>query len=659
MNDDILQTSASAADASQLRQSRVDTALQDGDSNLDAQLSPARPRGPMDGQRSPSPEQNLSHQVGLVSLAAGVDPKYIGSSSGYFFTQMLRSTSTNHGSGLAGRERRSQDPRQRLERDIAVQAFKDIPIGLPATESLTKQLSETYFDTIHLQHPFLHKPSHERLIHEIFESDIQDEIAKFQVTMVLSISALVLSRRSHVELPSAGWCAAAVDKFSSLHVENSLRGLQCLLLLTIYAMHSPSSQFNAWSINYQCIAMVIDLGLQREPSRIASLSFLQKEMRTRVFWVVYSLDRKLSTMMGRPIGLRDEACDLRASILFSYCAPSVTDLCVKLPATVNDDCLEQGHTIPNVLERAGHMVYAVQFFKLARINSEMKYVLHSVNRETPSYAYPAVRDMLQWQESVRTQLAEWYAAIPHISSAQSDYGDLLCKTQYHTMNMLLFLPSPGLPQPRPESLRNCYRSSISAIKLFRDMYARDMLVYNWSTCHAVILHAFCLIYCVTTVAQLREETSAETLLTSIRAASDILSATGEYWAGARKSRDLLNELASRTLLRDLNQTATRHDVSLAAQGVLSAASGDTCNVQLNNEDSASVPAYQVPHLGEGDIANENSSQGLVWENQDLSFLFDGFPYGTNSDSHEFDIGSLFVDAINPSGNGGSDMRFTF
>jgi hypothetical protein len=324
-NNDIVQTSAPADDTSRLPQSHVDTALQDGDSNFHAQLSPARPRSPMDGQRLPSPERNLSHQVGLVSLAAGVDPKYIGSSSGYFFTQMLRSTSTSHDSRLAGRTGQSQDLRQRLERDVAVQAFKNIPIGLPATESLTKQLSEAYFDTIHLQYPFLHKPSHERLIHEVFETDTQDEIATFQVTMVLSISALVLSRRSHVELPSAGWCAAAVNKFSSLHVENSLQGLQCLLLLMVYAMHSPSSHFNAWSINYQCIAMVIDLGLQREPSRAAPLSFFQKEMRTRVFWVVYSLDRKLSTMMGRPIGLRDEACDLRVSTLSSSCeTPSLT-----------------------------------------------------------------------------------------------------------------------------------------------------------------------------------------------------------------------------------------------------------------------------------------------------------------------------------------------
>lgn len=305
------------------------------------------------------------------------------------------------------------------------------------------------------------------------------------------------------------------------------------------------------------------------------------------------------------------------------------------------------------------MAYAVHFFKLARMNSEMKYVLHSVNSETPSYAYPVIRDILQWQDAMRTQLDEWYASIPLGSATHSNYGELLCRTQYHTMKMLLFLPTPNIPQPRPESLRSCYESSINAIKLFRDLYALDMLVYNWSTCHAVILHAFCLIYCVSTVTQLRAETSIETLLSSIRAASDILSATGEYWAGAKRSRDLINELASKWLLHDLNRTRTsNHDAPLAAQSMPANVPDDTSNPLINNDVSFSASTYEMPQpSGSGNDNGDN----LQWDQQDLSFLFDGFPYGTNSDGQDFDIGSLFVDAINNSGNNGesSDMRFTF
>ena len=308
------------------------------------------------------------------------------------------------------------------------------------------------------------------------------------------------------------------------------------------------------------------------------------------------------------------------------------------------------------------MAYAVHFFKLARMNSEMKYVLHSVNRQTPSHAYPVIPDILQWQDTMKTQLDEWYSSIPSSSTTHSDYGEMLCKTQYHTMKMLLFLPTPGIPQPRPESLRSCYESSINAIKLFRDLYARDMLVYNWGSCHAVILHAFCLIYCVSTVTQLRTETSEEALRTSIRAASDILSATGEYWAGAKRSRDLLNELVNRKLVQNVSRTwVPQHDAPLSAQSVPCTVTGDNSNLNNTNDISFSAPAFEMPQHSGGGIDNEYTAQGVQWDQQDLSFLFDGFPYGTNSDGQDFDIGSLFVDAINNSGNSGEpfDWRFTF
>jgi hypothetical protein len=259
------------------------------------------------------PRTDLSHQVGLVSLSVGGDPRYIGPSSGYFFTKLLSS---------AGKRREGHPPRsedqggsswQQNERDVAMKAFQSTPCSLPTDKNSVRELSDAYFRTIHLVYPFLHKPSHQRLIEHVYETPEPSHIARFQVTMVLSISAIILSRRSRVDLPGAAWCAVALEHFAHLQVEGSVHGLQCLLLLLIYAMHSSSSRFNAWHINYQCLAMVLDLGLQRDPPDTASLSQFQREMRTRIFMSVYSLDRKLATMMGRPIGLRDEACDLRVS----------------------------------------------------------------------------------------------------------------------------------------------------------------------------------------------------------------------------------------------------------------------------------------------------------------------------------------------------------
>lgn len=292
----------------------------------------------------------------------------------------------------------------------------------------------------------------------------------------------------------------------------------------------------------------------------------------------------------------------------------------------------------------------------------MKYILHSVNRETPSYAYPAVRDMMEWQNTKKNELDEWHATIPQPGFADSDYGELLCKTQYHTIKMLLFLPSPGIPQPSPEALRICYTSSVTAIKLFRDLYAREVLVYNWSTCHAIILHAFCLIYCVTVVPQLRQEATTENLFAIIRDASDVLSATGEYWTGARRTRDLLNELASKAFLREPVEHSADHGAPVTGHAPNDGVNDVASFPYDSNATLTSTTADQAQQRGEENMDGGDLYQ--QWGQQDappLSFLFEGVQFGEDSYGHQFDIGDLFTDAINFPGNMGeaSDTRFTF
>lgn len=99
----------------------------------------------------------------------------------------------------------------------------------------------------------------------------------------------------------------------NLNLENSLQGVQCLLLLLIFTIHSPYVRLNVWYLNYHCLAALLDLGLQRDIDTRSGISLLEQEMRARIFWVIFSFDRIIATMMGRPIGLRDEACELRVS----------------------------------------------------------------------------------------------------------------------------------------------------------------------------------------------------------------------------------------------------------------------------------------------------------------------------------------------------------
>ncbi|KAF4555294.1 Fungal specific transcription factor domain-containing protein 33 [Elsinoe fawcettii] len=279
--------------------------------------------------------------------------------------------------------------------------------------------------------------------------------------------------------------------------------------------------------------MVLDLGLQRDLSGSGALSLFKKEMGNRLFWCVYSLDRRLSTMMGRPIGLRDEACDLR------------------LPADIDDKLLLNAQNTSN--PEPTHMSFAIHLFKLSRLNSEMKYILHSVQRNTPSYALPAVLDIQTWQQEMVQRLDDWKDTIPSTSQTCFIYVQTLCQIQYHTTKTFLLLPSPGIPRPTPEARRTYYQSSLDAIRLFNKLYLKNLLMYDWSTCHSMILSTFCVIHSVMSIPNLAQEVVLTDLMADLRAASNILSAIGEHWSGAKRSRDLLEELGSRAIRLVIDQ----------------------------------------------------------------------------------------------------------
>lgn len=251
--------------------------------------------------------ERLAHEIGLVSVTGGQDLRYVGPSSGYSFAKLLFASI-----GRRNVTRRQAGHAQPVP-TLASEAFQ-VPLAqLPSSLEHAVQLSKAYWDTIHCQYPILHQPTHMKLMERVYISENPCPVVAFQVYMVLAISATILSRRLKLPLCAEGYCVTAMAHFDKVPMEGSLEGLQCLLLLQMYGMINPSMGLNLWYLNYQCIASVLDLGLQRDVRAGRNLSVLTQEMRTRIFWVVYSLDRTLATIMGRPIGLRDEGCDLRVS----------------------------------------------------------------------------------------------------------------------------------------------------------------------------------------------------------------------------------------------------------------------------------------------------------------------------------------------------------
>ncbi|KAH7273089.1 fungal-specific transcription factor domain-containing protein [Fusarium solani] len=444
----------------------------------------------------------LSHEIGLVSLGTNQDPRYIGPSSGYFLARVMLNSASKHDERLNRSGRDASFPTKLIE---AIQG----PLPLPARD-MAKQLCDAYFDAIHLQYPVLHRPTFLKMLDQAYEQEEKDPVVAFQVFMVLAIGATVLSGRLRARIPAESYCLSALQHLEQLNLENSLQGVQCLLLLLIFTIHSPFVRLNVWYLNYHCLAALLDLGLQRNINIGSGISLLEQEMRTRIFWVIFSFDRIIATMMGRPIGVRDEACELR------------------MPQGLSDN--ELGDVNQSRLPGTNkEMDFAMHLFKAAKLNSEIKYVANSIIRDSPIYAYPPVIDINDWQTSMLRQLDEWASQIPVSPNDPSEfYLRTTCQLRYHGLRMLLLRPSPAIPKPSSEALVQCHQSARESIKLFDSLYKKNLLVHSWVTFHALVLSTITLLYCIKVVPEIARDTEIDVLMGDLSISLSVLSATGEH-----------------------------------------------------------------------------------------------------------------------------------
>ncbi|KAJ5673419.1 hypothetical protein N7507_002546 [Penicillium longicatenatum] len=472
------------------------------------------------------PEQSRqAHEIGLVSLSAGGEPRYIGPSSGYFLANLVFSSTG----------RRNKPPKGHstgIEPLSLSSELFDSPTSLPTRKEDAIELSAKYFSLIHVMYPFLHEPSHMQRVEKMYSTEgTFDPIAAFHVNMVLAIAASDLSRRFRIRLPAEGYYTAATQYFEKACAEGSLDGLQSLLLLMVYALHNPSCGVNIWSLNYQCLGALIDLGLQRDvrTSSAFQISFLRQEMRTRIFWVVYNLDRTLGTMMGRPIGVRDEACELR------------------LPSDISDKDLAQSAAEETALGTPSHMTYSIHLFQLSRINSEIKYVMHSICRDAPTYAYPPVTNIHEWQREMINRLQAWLSDIPRVAGMESIAR--ICETKYHEMMILLLRPSPGIPEPSEELLSLCFQHAVDLLRGFGELYRQEALLYSRLIVHSIFLGTIIMLHCLCRLPRISSQVQIDDVVADTCTSMNILSSIGEYWTEAKRARDCIQELSNATIQR--------------------------------------------------------------------------------------------------------------
>jgi hypothetical protein len=115
---------------------------------------------------------------------------------------------------------------------------------------------------------------------------------------------------------------AALEQLDTVLQAADIAAVQTLLLHAIYCLRAPRG-LSAWTNVGLATRICVSLGLHRKTPK--SKPSLANEVKKRVFWSCYCLDRQVSIILGRPFAISDR--DIDAEVGENY------------PFGTNTDCL--------------------------------------------------------------------------------------------------------------------------------------------------------------------------------------------------------------------------------------------------------------------------------------------------------------------------------
>jgi hypothetical protein len=255
---------------------------------------------------------------------------FVGSGSGIFFVRTVRAALAKHLSsscevvsemvpGEDDHVHPQSRPNSLWNRDeVDLSSPDKLQVDPAVTFDNLVRWSESYFDIWHPPFPFLHAPSILELFEKVASHGIPqlNSIESIIVRSVLSIA--VADRR---QLPACnGTLVPSTLIFNSIEdavsclvpiliQPSTISSIQAAVSIQVFFLSmlhlNTASKFSGLIIQ-----IAFHLGLHRCPTRYKQFSKPEADMRRRLFWSIYSLERFLAQSLGLPLSLKDDDIDV-------------------------------------------------------------------------------------------------------------------------------------------------------------------------------------------------------------------------------------------------------------------------------------------------------------------------------------------------------------
>ncbi|KAJ5272199.1 hypothetical protein N7524_005468 [Penicillium chrysogenum] len=408
------------------------------------------------------------------------------------------------------------------------------------------RLVQIYLERVNPRYPFLHLATFLGW-YESWKSPSQMDRARHQqslwkdyfVTMVHAVALLLTPRVSVDDIAtSQSLYNSAMQYLAHVFAQpDSVLHAQAYLLLTLHALHSPSSQMIVTIVSAMMrYCVMTQLHLAESEPQVPNPAFsLEVQTRRRVFWSAYALDRFVSWIYHIPNNINDEHISVE---LFS----NVGD------ADLHHQGSEDSRIRIETPSQKTHVSPALHLFRCRRIQSR---IISTMMRSD----FKEIDASMTWREHMLGELDCWRSQLRLLSdvASKSYTSDRWVGMAYNYTILLLH-------QPTKANVCNGFgdRSVPACVQIamtFRTFQKDRQTAQLWPGLLSQVAVGITLLYCFwatppqyqTVAYRSREVPDA------LRACSTALAILAERWVQAEPLRDVFDVLAKEVPLYGMTE----------------------------------------------------------------------------------------------------------
>jgi hypothetical protein len=142
-----------------------------------------------------------------------------------------------------------------------------------------------------------------------------------RLVLAISCGSMSEQRGDKLYLEAIGHICAAMKLSEDVFHPGAISSIQALVLLAEFAMLNPH-HFDSWGLVGAASRAMVDLGLHQDPPKGTPMSKAKLELRRRVYYCVYALDRSTSLVQTRAFSFSDDSAKVKIPFQKAPSAPT-------------------------------------------------------------------------------------------------------------------------------------------------------------------------------------------------------------------------------------------------------------------------------------------------------------------------------------------------